>query len=96
MISGMCPEYNSKVGKIDVSSCSHSQSCPTEIYWSNEVYKCKKHKKMLWLRFISCIPAYPLFFLFFYSELGLKHYIDYMYKKISKRYLTLQSVVKNI
>lgn len=36
---GMCPEYNSKVGKIDVFSCSHSLSCPTEIYWSNEVYQ---------------------------------------------------------
>lgn len=36
---GMCPEYNSKVGKIDVFPCSHFQNCPTEIYWSNEIYK---------------------------------------------------------
>eukprot|EP00105_Crassostrea_gigas_P044451 XP_019928599.1 PREDICTED: uncharacterized protein LOC109620474 [Crassostrea gigas] len=35
----MCPEYNSKVGKIDVFSCHLSVGCPTEIYWSNEVYK---------------------------------------------------------
>lgn len=36
---GMCPEYNSKVGKIDVFSCKDFPGCPTEIYWSNEVYR---------------------------------------------------------
>lgn len=41
LILGMCPEYNSKVGKIDVFSCSHMPGCPTKIYWSNDVYQCK-------------------------------------------------------
>ncbi|XP_055998122.1 uncharacterized protein LOC125683386 isoform X2 [Ostrea edulis] len=35
---GMCPEYNSKVSKIDVSVCE-SSSCAKQTYWSNEVYK---------------------------------------------------------
>lgn len=35
----MCPDYNSKVGKIDVYSCKNSEGCPLEIYWSDEVYK---------------------------------------------------------
>ncbi|XP_055998124.1 uncharacterized protein LOC125683386 isoform X3 [Ostrea edulis] len=34
----MCPEYNSKVSKIDVSVCE-SSSCAKQTYWSNEVYK---------------------------------------------------------
>lgn len=37
----MCPEYNSKVGKIDVFRCqSEQKNCPNTIFWSNAVYLC--------------------------------------------------------
>lgn len=37
--NGMCPEYNSKVGKIDVFRCqSEQKNCPNTIFWSNAVY----------------------------------------------------------
>lgn len=37
--SGMCPEYNSRVGRIDVFRCqSEQKDCPNTIFWSNAVY----------------------------------------------------------
>lgn len=56
---GMCPEYNSKVSKIDVFSCSHSSSCPTEIYWSNEVYKYPICSKLTSLTTTSISIPFP-------------------------------------
>lgn len=38
---GMCPEFNSRVGKIDVFKCqSDGNNCPSTIFWSNAVYIC--------------------------------------------------------
>nr|XP_022318576.1 uncharacterized protein LOC111121537 isoform X2 [Crassostrea virginica] len=34
---GMCPEYNSRVTRIDVTECA-SPNCPQSVYWSNAVY----------------------------------------------------------
>ncbi|XP_055998116.1 uncharacterized protein LOC125647075 isoform X2 [Ostrea edulis] len=34
---GMCPEYNSRVSRIDVFQCS-SSNCPPSLYWSNAVF----------------------------------------------------------
>ncbi|XP_052673480.1 uncharacterized protein LOC128155671 isoform X3 [Crassostrea angulata] len=37
--NGMCPEFNSRVGKIDVFKCqSDGNNCPSTIFWSNAVY----------------------------------------------------------
>lgn len=37
--NGMCPEYNSRVGRIDVFRCqSEQKNCPNTIFWSNAVY----------------------------------------------------------
>lgn len=37
----MCPEFNSKVGRIDVFKCqSDENNCPKTIFWSNAVYIC--------------------------------------------------------
>lgn len=36
---GMCPEFNSRVRRIDVFQCqSDENNCPNTIYWSNAVY----------------------------------------------------------
>lgn len=40
ILPGMCPEYNSRVTRIDVTECA-SPSCPQSVYWSNAVYLCK-------------------------------------------------------
>nr|XP_022293851.1 uncharacterized protein LOC111104281 [Crassostrea virginica]XP_022293861.1 uncharacterized protein LOC111104281 [Crassostrea virginica] len=35
----MCPEFNSRVGRIDVFECPSGQTgCPTTIFWSNAVF----------------------------------------------------------
>lgn len=37
--NGMCPEFNSRVGRIDVFKCqSDENGCPNTIFWSNAVY----------------------------------------------------------
>lgn len=37
--NGMCPEFNSRVGRIDVFQCqSDENNCPNTIFWSNAVY----------------------------------------------------------
>ncbi|XP_061177720.1 uncharacterized protein LOC133186502 [Saccostrea echinata] len=34
----MCPEYNSKAGRIDATACI-SDGCPNKTFWSNKVYE---------------------------------------------------------
>ncbi|XP_078334856.1 uncharacterized protein LOC111121565 isoform X6 [Crassostrea virginica] len=35
----MCPEFNSRIGRIDVFECPSGQTgCPTTIFWSNAVF----------------------------------------------------------
>lgn len=37
--NGMCPEFNSRVGRIDVFKCQSDEiGCPNTIFWSNAVY----------------------------------------------------------
>lgn len=37
--NGMCPEFNSRVRRIDVFKCqSDGNNCPSTIFWSNAVY----------------------------------------------------------
>ena len=38
----MCPEFNRRVGRIDVFGCPSGQTgCPTTIFWSNAVFLCE-------------------------------------------------------
>lgn len=34
----MCPEFNTRVRRIDVFQCQSDENCPNTIYWSNAVY----------------------------------------------------------
>lgn len=36
--NGMCPEFNTRVRRIDVFQCQSDENCPNTIYWSNAVY----------------------------------------------------------
>lgn len=46
IVTGMCPEYNSRVSRIDVFQCS-SSNCPPSLYWSNAVFICKAILSMM-------------------------------------------------